>query len=171
MTGAKSMAMLQTVPEDGKVKFADRPQTGIASMNGQSEAPTAASTNFALSQNTRAISASHFSKFEENDRATQNYPFTTYFCSDQPVAYRKENRFEGRSNYQFYYPTGETFEQDLEKYWFDSKNKELADKRRQEEAKQTMKDWGNARGRMESEIARKKEHLNVATNFAKARGW
>jgi hypothetical protein len=34
-----------------------------------------------------------------------------------------------------------------------------------------MKDWGNARGRMESEIARKKEHLNVATNFAKARGW
>jgi hypothetical protein len=70
MTGAKSMAMLQTVPEDGKVKFADRPQTGIASMNGQSEAPTAASTNFALSQNTRAISASHFSKFEENDRAT-----------------------------------------------------------------------------------------------------
>ena len=25
MTGAKSMAMLQNVPEDGKVKFADRP--------------------------------------------------------------------------------------------------------------------------------------------------
>ena len=34
-----------------------------------------------------------------------------------------------------------------------------------------MKDWGHARGRMESEIARKKEHLNVATNFEKARGW
>lgn len=34
-----------------------------------------------------------------------------------------------------------------------------------------MKDWSNARGRMESEIARKKEHLNVATNFQKARGW
>lgn len=167
------MAYLETVPEDGQVKFADRPTTaGIASMNGQSEAPTAASTNLALSHNTRVISASHFSKFEENDRATENYPFTTYFCAtDQKVAYRKENRFEGRSNYQFYYPTGETFEQDLEKYWFDSKNKELADKRREEEAKQTMKEWGNARGRMESEIARKKEHLNVATNFAKARGW
>lgn len=173
MTGAKSMAVLQTVPEDGKVKFADRPITaGVASMNGQSEAPTAASNNFALSQNTRAISASHYSKFEENDKAIQNYPFTTYFCStENQVAYRKENRFEGRSNYQFYYPTGETFEQDLEKYWFDSKNKELADKRREEEAKQMMKDWGNARGRMESEIARKKEHLNVATNFAAARGW
>ena len=34
-----------------------------------------------------------------------------------------------------------------------------------------MKEWGQARGRMESEIARKKEHLNVATNFEKARGW
>lgn len=28
-----------------------------------------------------------------------------------------------------------------------------------------MKEWGHARGRVESEIARKKEHLNVATNF------
>ena len=34
-----------------------------------------------------------------------------------------------------------------------------------------MKDWGIARGRMEAEIARKKEHLNSATNFEKARGW
>ena len=34
-----------------------------------------------------------------------------------------------------------------------------------------MKEWGATRGRMESEIARKKEHLNVATNFEKARGW
>lgn len=34
-----------------------------------------------------------------------------------------------------------------------------------------MKEWGQARGRMEAEIARKKEHLNAATNFAAARGW
>ena len=34
-----------------------------------------------------------------------------------------------------------------------------------------MKEWGQARGRMEAEIARKKEHLNVATNFEMARGW
>jgi hypothetical protein len=104
------MNTLQIVPEDGKVKFDDRPITaGVASM--QSEAQTAASNNWTLSQNARAVSASHFSRFEENDRARQNYPFTTYFCStEHQVAYRKENRFEGRSNYQFYYPTGETFE-------------------------------------------------------------
>lgn len=59
----------------------------------------------------------------------------------------------------------------MEQYWFDAKNKELADKRRDEEQRETMKEWGNARGRMESEIARKKEHINVATNFEKARGW
>jgi hypothetical protein len=48
--GAQSVSNLQTVPEDGKVKFADRPITaGVASMNGQSEAPTAASQNFAMS--------------------------------------------------------------------------------------------------------------------------
>ena len=57
------------------------------------------------------------------------------------------------------------YEQELEKFWFDHKNKELADKRRDEEAKETMKQWGIARGRLESEIARKKEHLTVATNF------
>lgn len=34
-----------------------------------------------------------------------------------------------------------------------------------------MKEWGNARGRMESEIQRKKEHMTVATNFEKSRGW
>ena len=34
-----------------------------------------------------------------------------------------------------------------------------------------MNEWGHARGRMESENARKKEHLNIATNFKQARGW
>jgi hypothetical protein len=61
MAGAKSQAILQTVPEDGKVKFADRPITaGVTSMNGQSEAPTAASVNQIMSQNARAASANHY---------------------------------------------------------------------------------------------------------------
>lgn len=95
----------------------------------------------------------------------QKHKFKSFFTSKEPTTYHRENRFEGKSNYQFYYPTGETFEQELEKFWIDTKNKELADKRRDEEAKEMMKEWGLARGRMESEIARKKEHLNTATNF------
>ena len=34
-----------------------------------------------------------------------------------------------------------------------------------------MRDWSMARGRMETEIQRRKEHLNEATNFEKARGF
>jgi len=154
------------VPEEGEDKL--RPTTaGIASVfaDGTSTAPTAASVNAALSANARGVSASRYSRFDENDRAIMNHPYKAFYTSNEPAEYRKENRFEGRGNYQFYYPTGETFEQELEKFWFDAKNKELADKRRDEEAQQTMKEWGQARGRMESEIARKKEHLNVATNF------
>lgn len=97
--------------------------------------------------------------------------FSHFYTSSEPAKYHKENRFEGKSNYHFYYPTGETYEQELEKFWFDAKNKELADKRREEEAREFMKEWGVARSRMEAEIARKKEHLTQATNFEKSRGW
>jgi len=34
-----------------------------------------------------------------------------------------------------------------------------------------MNEWAEARGRMEAEIQRRKEHLNFATNFEKARGF
>jgi len=177
MTGAKSAANFKVMPSSVK-EGAVRPTTaGIASTFGQSDAPTAASINQTqsalglLAQNNRAISMSRFSKFEENEKSVKNHPFKVFFTSNEPTAFHKENRFEGRSNYQYYYPTGETHEQELEQYWFDEKNKDLADKRRDEEAKQTMKTWGQARGRMEAEISRKKENINAATNFEKARGW
>ena len=34
-----------------------------------------------------------------------------------------------------------------------------------------MREWAQARGRMESETQRRKEHINEATNFEKARGF
>ena len=34
-----------------------------------------------------------------------------------------------------------------------------------------MREWAQARGRMGSEIQRRKEHINEATNFEKARGF
>ncbi len=46
----------------------------------------------------------------------------------------------------------------MEKLWSQHKNKELADKRRDEELKQTVKEWSDARARVEVEIQRKKEH-------------
>lgn len=45
------------------------------------------------------------------------------------------------------------------------------EKRRDEETKAILHDWADARGRMESEIQRRKEHNEVATNFERARGF
>lgn len=102
----------------------------------------------------------------------KSYPFQAFYTSlmsnpnqYEPTTYHQENRFEGKSSYLAYKPTGEVFEQELEKFWIDCQNKELADKRRDEEEKAMLKEWGQARGRVETDIARKKEHLGVATNF------
>jgi len=62
-------------------------------------------------------------------------------------------------------------EQKLETVWWEHKNKVLADKRRDEETAAYLREWQQARGRMEAEIQRRKEHLNDATNFEKARGF
>ena len=59
----------------------------------------------------------------------------------------------------------------MEQYWKEARQKELAEKRRDEEAQETIKLWQHTRGRMEGEIQRKKEHLNFATDFQKARGF
>ena len=58
----------------------------------------------------------------------------------------------------------------MEQYWKETRQKQLAEKRRDEEAQETVKLWANTRGRMEGEIQRKKEHLNFATDFQKASG-
>ena len=55
--------------------------------------------------------------------------------------------------------------------WFEAQNRKLAEKRRDEETRHIMNEWSEARARMEAEIQRKKEHVNQATNFAKARGF
>ena len=55
--------------------------------------------------------------------------------------------------------------------WFNHKNKQLADKRRDEESHAYLREWCQARGRMEAEVQRRKEHINEATNFEQARGF
>ena len=50
-------------------------------------------------------------------------------------------------------------------------NKKVQDKRVNEETAAIMREWSQARGRMETEMQRRKEHLNEATNFEKARGF
>ena len=83
----------------------------------------------------------------------------------QKVQFVQQNRFEGRSNYFNYYPTDSHVEQRLETVWFEQQNKKLQEKRCNEETKATLNEWAHARGRMEAEFQRKKEHVNAASNF------
>jgi hypothetical protein len=43
-------------------------------------------------------------------------------------------------------------EQKIEKMWYHHQNKMLADKRRDEELKMTLKDWSDAKARMGTEV-------------------
>jgi len=110
-------------------------------------------------------------KFAHTEGAMKKRPFATFYTTYEECKFDTVNKFEGRSNYQHYYPTGEATEQKLEQMWFYAKNKQLADKRRDEETKQFLKQWSQARGRFEAEVQRRKEHINFATNFAEARGF
>ena len=60
------------MPEEGTDADKFRPTTaGVTSVfaDGQSQVPTAASVNAALSVNARGVSAGRYSRFEENDRS------------------------------------------------------------------------------------------------------
>lgn len=93
------------------------------------------------------------SVFEEEERASYSLPFSKFYTNnEQPVLFRNQNRFEGRSNFYHYYPTDDMEEQSVEKMWFLSQNKLVADKRRDEEMRQTLKEWSEARARVEVEI-------------------
>ena len=110
--------------------------------------------------------------YGQTEGATYKPAFKTFYTSNETqVQFESKNNFKGRSSYFSYYPTSELAEQKLEQVWFQYQNKKLADKRRDEETQAYIREWAQARGRMEAEIQRRKEHLNEATNFEKARGF
>jgi hypothetical protein len=90
--------------------------------------------------------------FAQSEGAVRKHPFKTFYTTSDPVYFDTKNTFEGRSNYQQYYPSGEATEQKLEQMWFNARNKELADKRRDEEMRNFIKQWANNRGRFEAEV-------------------
>jgi len=58
----------------------------------------------------RAVSVNRFLRFEESEKKIKQYPFGKFYTSSEPVTYHEENRFEGKSSYNAYFPTGEVFE-------------------------------------------------------------
>ena len=116
MSGAKSAATFNVMPGSAKEAALLRPTTAITGF--VSDAPTAAtggmisavSQNNLNAMNNRDISMSRFSKFEEQEKSTKSHPFKVFYTSNEATAFHKENRFEGKSNYHAYYPTGEMHE-------------------------------------------------------------
>ena len=97
------------------------------------------------------------SNFEEEEGAFQSLPFGKFFSTNDPVIFKTQNRFEGKSNYHYYYPTTDLQEQSLEKIWFENMNRKVAEKRRDEEMHEQVKEWSEAKERLSVEITRKQE--------------
>ena len=45
------------------------------------------------------------SVLEDDEKASYMHPFKVFYSTGEPVAFKSQNRFEGRSNYMNYYPT------------------------------------------------------------------
>lgn len=125
-------------------------------------ASTAATSKF-MSSSTR--------EFRQTEGATYKPGYDTFFSTKDEVQFTQTNAFAGKSNYFSYFPSTDLSEQRLEKVWFYHKNKQLQDKRRDEESLAFLREWRIAKGRFEAEVQRRKEHLNEATDFQKARGF
>lgn len=190
MRAAKSTTNLAT---KGALAAAGRPITAGVGSSVATAAFTGAedaTSGVQAAMNARAISVSRFTNFSEQERAVKKHPFPSFSVkqdafqkieSDEQAIefkgeyektdYHRENRFGGKGNYMHHASTGLVVEQELEKFFRDAAHKDLQDKRANEEGTEMMREWGMARGRVEAEIQRRKEHKVDGSNFQKARGW
>ncbi len=84
-----------------------------------------------MASNADATTQAH--SFYEDEGATYNHPYKNFYTDNEPVRYTTVNKVEGRSNFYSYYPSDEVNEQKWEKYWYEAQNREVAEKRRDEE--------------------------------------
>ena len=91
--------------------------------------------------------------------------YDTFYTSKGDVQYNNLLNVESKSSYLNYIPSDDLVEQKLEKMWKESKNREVAEKRWNEEIQQTLKDWGEAKSRYEEDIQRKTENQWFGSNF------
>lgn len=92
--------------------------------------------------------------------------FNTFFTSGKRVEFDSLLRVESKASYANYVPADNVIEQKLQKMWTQTQNREIAEKRVNDELKQTMKDWGNAKARYEEDMQRKVENRLYGSNFA-----
>eukprot|EP01017_Pseudomicrothorax_dubius_P011203 TRINITY_DN14144_c0_g1_i3.p1 TRINITY_DN14144_c0_g1~~TRINITY_DN14144_c0_g1_i3.p1 ORF type:complete len:323 (-),score=116.79 TRINITY_DN14144_c0_g1_i3:33-1001(-) len=86
---------------------------------------------------------------------------------EHPPVFDHQDDPEIRSNYMFYKPTNRAYEVEMEKRWVDNRNKELAEKKLDEEFISVMQQWSAAKGRFAEESQRKAEALAFGNRFLK----
>ena len=64
-----------------------------------------------VSTETRASTTMRTTKpWAQSEGAIRKHPFKTFYTTSDPVYFDQKNTFEGRSNYNCYYPSGEATE-------------------------------------------------------------
>ena len=91
---------------------------------------------------------------------SQNRPFTS---SGSPSF--KNARIEWRANYAHYVPSNSDKEKRMEQRWAYYKNRDLANKRINEEIRRTLKQWSYKKQAIEEEIVRKQEANRYGSKF------
>lgn len=51
------------------------------------------------------VSTQVASVFEEDERSFKSHPFKHFYSTNEPVVFKNQNRFEGKSSYFHYIPT------------------------------------------------------------------
>lgn len=108
---------------------------------------------------------------EQYDPDTEKQETAATFLPSLPTVVEKPareckrtNGIEGQSHFQYYKPRY-VEEQKVERLWFARKNKDVARKRTEAEARKTVAEWGLARSRLNENLLRKHEAKNYANNF------
>ena len=76
-------------------------------------------TSGITSQGVGDMTTQAFSQLEDEEKSTYTHPFKHFYTTGEPVVFKVQNRFEGRSNYLHYFPTSDMEEQKIERLWFE----------------------------------------------------
>lgn len=120
-----------------------------------------------MSAEVRPITQDSTVRFRQTaNRISTGQTYNTFYTEKGSVTYYNQERIEGKGAYNFYVPTDTALEQRLEKLWYDNLNKQINEKRTNEEMEQTLQEWKDAKSRIEGELHRRKEQMKQGnTNF------
>ncbi|KRX01967.1 hypothetical protein PPERSA_07612 [Pseudocohnilembus persalinus] len=108
-------------------------------------------------------------KEKEEEQKRKMMPRIPAFQDDKitsdPMNENLNKQFELRSNYQYYKPSDHPSEAKMEQLWVKNRNKEVQEKREEEEYIYFKNEWAKTKSRLEKEINRKYEQTKLGHNF------